>query len=119
MEYSNTSKAYHLYDELNKKFILFRDVIFLESSKIDNVVKRQLDIVDRFSHAKTFQGFDHEIRHIEGGIHLLDQSVESPSKLLSSPHEVPTTSLDQEYTLSDVIERIGGLDLDATISQSK
>jgi hypothetical protein len=37
--YSNTSKAYHLYDEVNKKFILSRDVIFLESSKTDNVVE--------------------------------------------------------------------------------
>ena len=36
--YSNTSKAYHLFDEVNKTFVVSRDVIFLESSKIDNVV---------------------------------------------------------------------------------
>jgi hypothetical protein len=28
-----TSKAYRLYDEENKKFILSRDVVFLESDK--------------------------------------------------------------------------------------
>ena len=37
--YSNTSKAYRLCDEVNKKFIISRDAIFLESSKIDNVVE--------------------------------------------------------------------------------
>ena len=36
--YSNTSKGYRLYDEVNKNFIVSRDVIFLESSKTDNVV---------------------------------------------------------------------------------
>lgn len=39
LEYSNTSKAYNLYDEVNKKFIISRDVMFLESSKTDNVVE--------------------------------------------------------------------------------
>jgi hypothetical protein len=38
--YSNTTKGYHLYDETNKKFILSRDVIFLESSKKDQNVER-------------------------------------------------------------------------------
>jgi hypothetical protein len=41
--YSNTTKGYHIYDETNKKFILSRDVIFLESSKKDEIVERQLD----------------------------------------------------------------------------
>lgn len=101
--YSNTSKAYHLYDEVNKKLILSRDVIFLESSKIDNIIERQLDHLDRFSHVKKFQEFNKEIPHLEGGIPVLDQSMESPFEALSPPHEVPTTSLDQEDTLSDVI----------------
>jgi len=35
--YSNISKSYHLYDEVNKIFV--RDVIFLESFKADNVVE--------------------------------------------------------------------------------
>jgi hypothetical protein len=35
--YSNTTKGYHIYDETNKKFILSRDVIFLESSKKDEI----------------------------------------------------------------------------------
>ena len=46
--YSNTSKAYCFYDEVNKKFVVSRDVIFLKSSKIDNVVEQQLDHLDRF-----------------------------------------------------------------------
>ena len=56
--YSNISKAYHLYDEVNKKFVVSRDVIFLESSKTDNVVERQLDCLDRFTNTKSFQEFD-------------------------------------------------------------
>ena len=65
--YSNTYKAYRLYDEVNKKFIVSRDVIFLESSKDDNVVERQLDRLDRFANAKSFQEFDIQIPHLEGG----------------------------------------------------
>ena len=43
--YSNTSKAYDLYDEANKKFVLSRDVIFLESSKniIFTLLKKSMD----------------------------------------------------------------------------
>ena len=33
--YSNTSKAHHLYDEVKEKFIISRDVIYLESSKAE------------------------------------------------------------------------------------
>jgi hypothetical protein len=40
--YSNTTKGYHIYDEKNKKFILSRDAIFLESSKNDEIVERKL-----------------------------------------------------------------------------
>jgi hypothetical protein len=50
--YSNVIKAYHLYDEVNKKFILSRDVFFLESSKNDKIVERQLDHPDKFTHLK-------------------------------------------------------------------
>ena len=58
MGYSNTSKGYRLYDKVNKKFLVSRDVIFLESSKADNVVERKLDRLDRFTHAKSLQEFD-------------------------------------------------------------
>ena len=81
--YSNTSKAYRLYDEVNTKFIISRDVIFLESSKTDNVVEWKLDRLDRFKHAKSFQEFDNQIPHIEGGIPILGQSMESSSQALS------------------------------------
>jgi hypothetical protein len=119
--YSNTTKAYCLYDEVNKKLILSRDVIFLEYTKNDKIVERQPDHLDRFTHVKTYHDFDDEIPHLEGGIPILDQSLESPfeapSPLLG---EVPATSLEQEVYLDDVIERIERLNLDgnATPSQS-
>ena len=112
--YSNTSKAYYLYDEVNKKFVVSRDVIFLESSKTDNVVERQLDHLDRFTNAKSFQEFDNQIPHLEGGILILDQYVESSFEELSPPHETPTT----DDTLSDVIDRTGILNLDSIPTQS-
>ena len=64
--YSNTSKAYHLYNEVNKKFVVSRDVIFLESNKNDRSIKRQLDRLERFSHVKTYHEFDNEIPHLKG-----------------------------------------------------
>ena len=112
--YSNTSKAYRLYDEVNKKFVVSRDVIFLESSKIDNVVERKLDRLDRFTNAKSFQEFDNQIPHIEVGITILNQPVESSSEALSPSHETPTTN----DTLSDVIDRIGILNIDSVPTQS-
>jgi len=112
--YSNTSKAYRLYDEVNKKFVVSRDVIFLESSKSDNVVERQLDRLDRFEKTKSFQEFDNQIPHLEGGIPILDQHVESSSEEHSPPHETPTI----DDALSDVIDRIGRLNFDSVPTQS-
>ena len=94
MGYSNTSKAYHLYDEVNKKFVVSRDVIFLELSKTDNVVERQLDLLDRFAKAKSFQEFDNQIPHLEGGIPILDQHVES-----SYEEHSPRMKLQQQMML--------------------
>eukprot|EP00253_Pinus_taeda_P027245 PITA_27245 len=75
---------------------------------------QQLDHLDRFGHAKSFQEFDNEIQHLEEGIPILDQSVEPSFEALSPPHEAPTT----DDTLSDVIDRIGRLNLDLAPSQS-
>jgi hypothetical protein len=36
---TNTTKAYCLYNEVNKKFILFKDVVFLESTKNDKTIE--------------------------------------------------------------------------------
>eukprot|EP00253_Pinus_taeda_P027795 PITA_27795 len=69
--------------------------------------------IDRFIHAKYFQEFDYEIPHLEGGIPILDQYVESSSEALSPPHEAPTT----DDILSDVIDIIGRLNLDSTPNQ--
>lgn len=63
-----------------KKFILSRDVIFVEPSKTDNVFEWKLDHLDKFSHAKIFREFDNEIPHIEEGIPILDQYEEFPSE---------------------------------------
>eukprot|EP00253_Pinus_taeda_P036284 PITA_36284 len=49
-----------------------------------------------------------------GGIPILDQSVECSYEALSSPHETPTI----DDTLSDVIDRIGRLNLDSVTTQS-
>ena len=46
--YSNTSKAYRLYDEDNMKFIISRDVIFLEFEKYALTIDKQLSQLDRF-----------------------------------------------------------------------
>jgi hypothetical protein len=74
---SNTTKAYHLYAEVNKRFILSRDVIFLESTKNDKTVEWKLDHFDRFTHVNTYHEFDNEIPHLEGGVPILDQYLES------------------------------------------
>ena len=114
LEYSNTSKAYHIYNEVKKKFVLSRDVIFLESSITDNVVERRLDHLDRFTNAKLFQEFYIQIPHPEGGIPILDQLVEYSSKALSTSSETPTT----DDTLSDVIDKVKRLNLDLVPTQS-
>ena len=47
-------------------------------------------------------------------IPILDKFVESSSEALSPPHETPTT----DDTLSDVIDKIGRLNLDSVPTQS-
>eukprot|EP00253_Pinus_taeda_P004370 PITA_04370 len=86
----------------------------LGARRPDNVVERQLDCLDRFENEKSFQEFDNQIPNLEGGIPILDQYVESYSKGLSPPHETPTI----DDTLSDVIGRIGRLNLDSVPTQS-
>ena len=51
--YSDTSKAYRLYDEVKKKFVDSRDVVFLETNKYDESIDKQLDCLENFSHLKT------------------------------------------------------------------
>eukprot|EP00253_Pinus_taeda_P021352 PITA_21352 len=100
--YLNTSKAYRLYDEENRKFVISRDVIFLESSKSDNVVERKLDRLDRFAKTKSFQEFENQKPHLEGGISIIDQHVESSSEEYSPPIETPTT----DDALSDILNQL-------------
>ena len=70
--------------------------------------------MDIFKHAKSFQEFDSQIPHLEGGIPILNQSMESSFEALSPSHEEPT----MDDTLSDVIDRIGRLNLDSIPTQS-
>jgi len=70
--------------------------------------------LDRFTKAKSFQEFDNHIPHIEWGIAILNQHVESSFEEHSPPHETPTT----DDALSDVIDRIGRLNLDSVPNQS-
>jgi hypothetical protein len=84
-------------------------VIFLESTKKYETVERQLDHLDRFTHVKTCHESDDEIPHLEGGIPILGQSLESPFEAPSSPHEevsspheeVLATSLEPKFHLDD------------------
>jgi hypothetical protein len=107
--YSNTTKENHLYDEVNKKFTLSRDVIFLESSKNDKTINMHLDQLDKFTHVNTYHEFDDEIPHIEGGIPILDKYLEYPFEAPSHlQEEVLATSYEPKVHLDDAIERIEG-----------
>lgn len=102
-----------MYYELNNKFILSRVVIFLESSNTNNIVEWQLDFLYKFNHENTYHEFDNDIPYIEGVISFLDQYIKYPSKVLPHLHDVLVTSSNQKDPLSDVIERIGRLNIDA------
>ena len=74
--YSDTSKAYRLYDEINKKFVISKEIyyfIFLETNKNDKSIDRQLDCLEKFSHLTTYYDVDNKIPHLKGGVPILDQ----------------------------------------------
>jgi hypothetical protein len=53
------------------------------------------------------------IPHLEGGIAILDQSLQSPFEVPSHPHvEDPNTSSEQDVQLDDVIEMDAMMNLD-------
>jgi len=68
--------GYKLFDKVNKRFIFARDIIFLEYSKSDLTTEWKLNHLDRFTHGKHFSEHDYEIPNVEGGIPILDQSLE-------------------------------------------
>jgi hypothetical protein len=110
--YSNTTKAYHLYDEVKKMCILYRDMFFLEYTKNENTDEWYLSHMNRFTHVNTYHEFDDEIPHLKGGIPILDQTLESFFEMPPPPHEEdPTTSSKQGFQSEDVIERIERLNL--------
>ena len=59
-------QGYILYDELNKKFVVSKDVIFLETNKNDKSIERHLDRLENCFHIKTYYEFDNEIPNLEG-----------------------------------------------------
>jgi hypothetical protein len=97
--YSNTSKAYRLYDETNKKFIVCRDVIFLEFEKDALIVDKQLAHLDRFHSTKFYHQWDNELPNTEGGIHVLNQYLEFPSTKTTSSSS--TSLLENADSLND------------------
>ena len=118
--YSNTTKGYCLYNEENKKFILSRDVIFLESSKNEKTVERYLDHLGIFTCVKRYHEFDNEIPHLEGEISILGQYLESPFEAPSSTHEeVHANSSESKVQLDDVIKRIEKMRLDENLTPSQ
>lgn len=108
---SDTTKAYHLYNEANKKFIPSRDVIFLESTKSDDFIERQFNHLEMISPMKNYHEFDNEIPNVEGGNPILGQSLQSPSiepEPTPPDEEVSKTS----SNLDDVISIIEKLNID-------
>ena len=65
--YEEYSKAYCLYDDVNKKFFISRDVIFLETNKNDQSIERQLDHLENYPHPKNYSENEYEIPNLEGG----------------------------------------------------
>ena len=85
--YEENSKAYRLYDEVNKKFVISRDVIFLETNKNDQSIERQLDRLENYPHPKKYYENEYEIPNLEGGIPILDQPLEFPYEAPTPLHE--------------------------------
>lgn len=77
--YFSTSKDYSLYDEGNKKFILSKDVIFLECDEDNYTVDRQLTHLEKFSSKRFYFESNNDVPHTEEGVPILDQSVVLPS----------------------------------------
>jgi hypothetical protein len=78
---------------VNKKFIPSKYIIFLKFTKNGKTIEQQLDHLERFTHVKTYHKFDDEIPHFEGGMPILDQSLESHFEAPSPHHEeFPATS---------------------------
>ena len=73
--YEENSKAYRLYDEVNKKFVISRDDIFLETTKNDQSIERQLDRLEKYPHPKKYSENEYEIPNLEGGDYLSDGKI--------------------------------------------
>ena len=65
--YYKTSKAYILYDEDKLKFIVSRDVIFLEFEKDALTIDKQLAQLDRFHSKKIYHEMIMDFQILKGG----------------------------------------------------
>ena len=108
-EYSNTSKAYRLYDEDNMKFIFSRDVIFLEFEKDALIIDKQLAHLDRFLSKKIYHEMDNELLNLEGGIPVLIQFLEFPS-IATSPSNAQVDETERDI-VDDIVNGIDKLSL--------
>lgn len=88
-----------MYDEENKRFILSRDVIFIEFYKAPITFDKQLSCLDRFHSKKLYHEWDNDLPNIEEGIPILDQYLEFqfPSTASSSSY----SPLENEDSLND------------------
>eukprot|EP00253_Pinus_taeda_P031558 PITA_31558 len=91
--YSVTSKAYRLYDEQNKKFILFRDVIFLESNKRGVPILDQFVVLPSLTHENVIAEENLDDNNVSAGLEIAPEEPvldhvfqeEQPSQPLQQP----------------------------------
>ena len=51
--YSEDTKAYKLYDPVTRKFIIIRDVKFMENESWDGSIEKKVKIIDAMEHDDT------------------------------------------------------------------
>ena len=107
--YSNTSKAYRLYDEDNMKFIVSRDVIFLEFEKYALTIDKQLVQLNRFHSKKFYHEMDNELPNLKGGILVLSQVLEFPS-IATSSSNAQVDEIEDE-TIDDIVNGMDKLSI--------
>ena len=112
MRYSNTSKSYRLYDEYNRKFIVSRDVLFLEFEKYALTIDKQLAQLDRFHSKKIYHEMDNELPNLEGEIPVLSQFLKFPFITTSSSNtKVDDSNTQVDETEGEIVDDIvNGMD---------
>ena len=97
-----------MYDEDNMKFIVSRDVIFLEFEKDVLTIDKQLAQLDIFHSKKIYHEIDNELPNLEGGIPVLSQGqvLEFPSNA-----QVDDSNAQVDETEDEIVDDIvNGMD---------